>query len=95
MAARLVPNIQKYSNQDALRPLICEGFRYLQTFPTIASHLTLDQLFLAVLLSARRLGVRLRPELNAAEKFEAENAVSAYVAMDRRRRDRYASWCAA
>jgi len=29
MAARLAPNIQKYSTQDALRPLICEGFYFL------------------------------------------------------------------
>jgi ATP-dependent helicase YprA (DUF1998 family) len=79
MAARLAPNIQKYSNQDALRPLICEGFRYLQSFPTLAPLLTLDHLYLAVLLSAKRLGVRLRPELRALEKFEAEKYVSDYV----------------
>jgi ATP-dependent helicase YprA (DUF1998 family) len=79
MAARLAPNIQKYSNQDALRPLICEGFRYLQSFPDIAELLTLDHLYLAVLLSAKRLGVRLRPELKGLEKFEAEKYVSDYV----------------
>jgi ATP-dependent helicase YprA (DUF1998 family) len=79
MAARLAPNIQKYSNQDALRPLICEGFRYLQSFADIAPLLTLDHLYLAVLLSAKRLGVRLRPELKASEKFEAEKYVSNYV----------------
>ena len=79
MAARLAPNIQKYSNQDALRPLICEGYRYLQGFPSLAPLLSLDHLYLAVLLSARRLGVRLRPELKASEKFEAEKYVSDYV----------------
>lgn len=79
MAARLAPNIQKYSNQDALRPLICEGFRYLQSFPQIAELLTLDHLYLAVLLSAKRLGVRLRPELKGSEKFEAEKYVFDYV----------------
>ena len=79
MAARLAPNIQKYSNQDALRPLICEGFRFLQSFPNVAELLTLDHLYLAVLLSAKRMSVRLRPELKGNEKFEAEKYVSEYV----------------
>jgi len=79
MAARLAPNIQKYSNQDALRPLICEGYRYLQSFPSIAPLLNLDHLYLSVLLSAKRLGVRLRPELKALETFEAEKFVAEYV----------------
>jgi ATP-dependent helicase YprA (DUF1998 family) len=79
MAARLAPNLQKYSTQDALRPLICEGFRYLQGFPDLASLLSLDDLYLAVLLSAKRLGVRLRPELKQSERFGEEQLVSRYV----------------
>jgi ATP-dependent helicase YprA (DUF1998 family) len=79
MAARLAPNIQKYSTQDALRPLICEGFRHLQSFPRISPTLSLDDLFLAVLLSAKRLDVRLRPELKAGERFGDELLVARYV----------------
>lgn len=79
MAARLAPNIQKYSTQDALRPLICEGFRHLQSFPLIAPTLSLDDLLLAVLLSAKRMDVRLRPELKAGERFGDELLVARYV----------------
>jgi ATP-dependent helicase YprA (DUF1998 family) len=78
-AARLAPNIQKYSTQDALRPLICEGFRHLQSFPSLAPLLSLDDVYLAVLLSAKRLDVRLRPELKAGEGFNEEPLVSKYV----------------
>jgi ATP-dependent helicase YprA (DUF1998 family) len=78
-AARLAPNIQKYSTQDALRPLICEGFRHLQSFPSLAPLLSLDDIYLAVLLSAKRLDVRLRPELKGGEAFNEETLVSKYV----------------
>jgi hypothetical protein len=79
MAARLAPNLQKYSTQDALRPLVCEGFRHLQSFPDLAPLLSLDDLYLAVLLSAKRLGVRLRPELKQGERFGEEQLVARYV----------------
>src|ERR1019366_2673617 len=79
MAARLAPNLQKYSTQDALRPLICEGFRYLQSFAELAPLLSMDDLYLAVLLSAKRFGVRLRPELKQGERFGEEDLVSRYV----------------
>ena len=79
MAARLAPNIQTYSTRDALRPLICEGFTYLKKYISIAPTLSLDDLYLAVLLSAKRLGVRLRPELKAGERFNDELLVSRYV----------------
>src|ERR1019366_1809406 len=79
MAARLAPNLQKYSTQDALRPLICEGYRHLQSFPDLAPLLSLDDLYLAVLLSAKRLGVRLRPELKQGERFSEPEQVARYV----------------
>lgn len=79
MAARLAPNIQTYSTRDALRPLICHGFLHLQSFPTISPTLSLDDLYLAILLSAKRLGVRLRPELKAGERFNDELLVARYV----------------
>lgn len=78
MAARLAPNIQTYSTRDALRPLICEGFTFLKQYPSIAPTLSLDDLYLAVLLSAKRLGVRLRPELKAGERFNDELLVARY-----------------
>ena len=79
MAARLAPNIQTYSTRDALRPLICEGFTYLNARKSVAATLSLDDLYLAVLLSAKRLGVRLRPELKAGERFNDELLVGRYV----------------
>lgn len=71
-AARLAPNLQKYSTQDALRPLICSGYKLLLQQNAIRDLLTLEDLYLAVLLSAKVLGVRLRPELKAGENFEEE-----------------------
>src|SRR5439155_1288698 len=61
-AARLAPNLQTYSTQDALRPLIVAGYSRLQRSPALAPHLSLEDLYLAVLIAAKDLGVRLRPE---------------------------------
>lgn len=74
-AARLAPNLQRYSTQDALRPLICGGFSVLQGFDNLNKHLSLEDVYLAVLLSAKSLRVRLRPELKAGENFDEEVAV--------------------
>ncbi|HKV78659.1 MAG TPA: DEAD/DEAH box helicase [Candidatus Sulfotelmatobacter sp.] len=74
-AARLAPNLQRYSTQDALRPLICAGYQILLQQPTIRKLLSLQDLYLAVLLSSKQLGVRLRPELKAGENFSEEIAV--------------------
>jgi ATP-dependent helicase YprA (DUF1998 family) len=71
-AARLAPNLQKYSTQDALRPLISSGFSLLLQNDAVKTLLTLEDLYLAVLLSAKTLRVRLRPELKAGENFEEE-----------------------
>lgn len=75
MAARLAPNIQTYSTQDALRPLIVSGYDRLNRNPTIARFLSLEDLYLAVLIAAKEMGVRLRPGLRAGESFEGENTV--------------------
>ena len=71
-AARLAPNLQKYSTQDALRPLIIHGFNRLKDSPTVTPLLSLEDLYLAVLIGAKAMGVRLRPELRAAESFQDE-----------------------
>ena len=62
-AARLAPNLQTYSTQDALRPLIVSGYARLARSPILADRLSLEDLYLGVLVAAQVMGVRLRPEL--------------------------------
>lgn len=75
VAARLAPNLQMYSLRDALRTLISWGFDRLAQHPMVQSQLNLDDLYLAVLLSSKALGVRLRPALKAGENFAADKMV--------------------
>ena len=72
VAARLAPNLQMYSVRDSLRPLIAWGYRKLQAVPFLRPNLNLNDLYLAVLLAARTLHVRLRPEMKAGESFGAD-----------------------
>jgi ATP-dependent helicase YprA (DUF1998 family) len=74
-AARLAPNLQTYSSRDALRPLIIFGYARLANAPAVSSLLSLEDLYFSVLLAARTLGVRLRPELKPGESFQGENVV--------------------
>ena len=74
-AARLAPNLQTYSTQDALRPLVVAGFERLLQTPQIAPYLSLEHLYLAVLIAARQLGVRLRPQLKLGESLHAQEVV--------------------
>ncbi len=60
-AARLAPNLQTYSTQDALRPLLIHGFQQLTLNVPLAGRLCLQDLYLAVLLGSQTLAVRLRP----------------------------------
>jgi len=76
MAARLAPNLQTYSNQDALRPLIVAGYQTLQGITSFQAWLSLEDLYLAVLIAAKQLGIRLRPALKAHENFNLETIVS-------------------
>ena len=71
VAARLAPNLQLYSLRDSLRPLIAWGYQRLQAIPSIKPTLNLDDLYLAVLIAAHTLNVRLRPELKDLESFRA------------------------
>ena len=80
MAARLAPNLQTYSTQDALRPLVVSGYSRLKTRPIVASLLSLEDIYLGVLISAKVLGVRLRPELRSGETFQDEYLVEQAVA---------------
>jgi len=76
-AARLAPNLQTYSTQDAIRPLIVAGYERLSNTPSVAPLLSLDDLYLGVLIAAKELEVRLRPELKAGESFQDELDVGA------------------
>jgi len=78
-AARLAPNLQTYSTQDALRPLIVSGYARLAQSDSIASLLSLEDLYLGVLIAAKQLGVRLRPELKVGETFHDEHVVEEAV----------------
>ena len=75
VAARLAPNLQMYSVRDSLRPLIAWGYSRLQTVSFLQPNLNLNDLYLAVLLAARSLKVRLRPETKGGESFSADNIV--------------------
>jgi hypothetical protein len=79
VAARLAPNLQMYSVRDSLRPLIVWGYRKLAQSAVLKPLLNLEDLYLAVLLASKKLGVRLRPELKAHETFDAEDIVEAAV----------------
>lgn len=79
VAARLAPNLQMYSMRDSLRPLIAWGFKRLQEIAALRQNLCLDDLYLAVLLASKKLGVRLRPELKGGEGFGSEDAVEAAI----------------
>ena len=74
-AARLAANMQTYTTQDVLRPLIIIGFNRLQQTPLLVQHLSLEDLYLTVLIAAQELGVRLRLELKIGESFHAEEIV--------------------
>lgn len=78
-AARLAPNLQTYSTQDAIRPLIVAGYERLSSTTAIAQYLSLDDLYFGVLLAAKELGVRLRPELKAGESLQDELDVDAAI----------------
>jgi hypothetical protein len=78
-AARLAPNIQKYSMQDVMRPLLIRGYAHLQQSAAISPSLNLADAYLGVLLAAAELGIRLRPALMEDETFtEAAEVRSAF-----------------
>jgi len=79
VAARLAPNLQMYSTRDSLRSLIAWGYRRLQSVAHLNPLLSLDDLYLAIMLASEKLRVRLRPELKAAETFTAEDTVELAV----------------
>lgn len=79
VAARLAPNLQMYSTRDSLRPLVMWGFEKLKTFAPIRPKLSLDDLYLSVLLAANVMDIRLRPEMSSGESMAAKSTVDAAI----------------
>lgn len=79
VAARLAPNLQTYSMRDALRPLLIWGMRRLQESPSLGRRISLQDSYFAILLAARCLSVRLRPELKSGESFDAYARMGAVI----------------
>lgn len=71
VAARLAPNLQSYAMRDVIRPLIVRGWTELVGIPGIGRQLNLEHLTLATMVGAKRLKVRLRPELRQNESMDA------------------------
>ncbi len=74
-AARLAPNLQKYSILDAMRPLVVSGYSCLKGDPKVAQLLSLDDLYLGILVAAKNMNVRLRPELKDGEAFQVDSVL--------------------
>ena len=81
-AARLAPNLQTYSMQDVLRPLILRGWHELDAVELLSPSLSLEDLYLAVLVGASSLSVRLRPELRGTESLHVMREVAAGLDRD-------------
>lgn len=75
-AARLAPNLQDYSMRDVLRPVILRGWRALDAIDNLSPALSLDDLYLAVMVGSRLLSVRLRPELKGTESLRVMGEVA-------------------
>lgn len=75
VAARLAPNVQDYSLRDAVRPIVLKGWNELSK-QMVGPALSLENLYLAAMVGAKLLGVRLRPELTGTENFQAFTQVS-------------------
>ena len=81
VAARLAPNLQTYSMRDVIRPLILRGWTDLAAQPGVGAQLSLDRLYLAVMVGAKQLKVRLRPELRQAESLHVLRDVGKAIEM--------------
>src|SRR5581483_5721156 len=68
---RLAPNLQTYAMRDVIRPLVLRGWEELDRQPAVTKQLSLERLFLATMIGAKRLSVRLRPELRQGETLTA------------------------
>ena len=71
-AARLAPNLQKYTTRDAIRPLLVYGYQALSSDPDLRGLISLEESYVAVLIAMVRLGVRLRPTTRVGDTFGAD-----------------------
>lgn len=78
-AARLAPSIQTLSTRDALRPLIIYGFDKLTKASGNNPLISLEHVYMSVLIAANILGVRVRHELSSDEILESEKKVNAIL----------------
>jgi hypothetical protein len=79
VAARLAPNLQSYAMRDVIRPLIVRGWTELSKLPGMEKQLGLHFLVLATLVGAKRLSVRLRPELRQGESMAISKDVGRLI----------------
>lgn len=79
VAARLAPNLQNYAMRDVIRPLILRGWSLLEDQPGIGRQLNLERLYLATMVGAKDLKVRLRPELRTAESLHVLTEVGTAI----------------
>lgn len=79
VAARLAPNLQTYSMRDVIRPLILRGWTELSAQGPIKDQLSLQHMFLATMVGAKKLNSRLRPELKSSESMQVMTDVAAKV----------------
>ena len=70
VAARLAPNVQDYSMRDVIRPVVLKGWTELSK-QMVGPSLSLEEMYLAAMVGAKLLGVRLRPELTGTENIQA------------------------
>lgn len=76
VAARLAPNLQTYSLRDVMRPVILRGWRELANHQVLGPILSLDKLYVAVMVGSHVLSVRLRPELRPTESLHVMGTVA-------------------
>ena len=82
VAARLAPNLKSLSMKDAIRPLLIYGMNRLSGIDAIRNEITLEHSYLAVVLAAHEVKVRLRPETNESEVFDAEDNIKGAIQGD-------------
>ena len=82
MAARLAPNLQRYSSADAVRPALLRGWLELAEEHRLDRQMTLDDMYVATLLGAQRLGLRIRPDLRSGETFSLARIVASALRGD-------------
>lgn len=76
MAARLAPNLQRYASADAIRPALLCGWLELAEQHGLKRQMSLADMYLATLLGAQRLGLRIRPDLRSGETFSLARLVA-------------------